>query len=207
MENEFVFISNPRCYLRKSWRGRGEIWCRRQRCLSLGSLFHKQTSQSYLSPAGYPLGVGSDVVDGCHCSTPFHILKRQLSKANKQSSCHSALKHHSVMSSLFWLVSMFYSLTQQWSELNVCTDMKAFLDIIFIGLEAGYFSSSEVLDVEEFALITSEGDSDCESRRDELIHTRLTQTNRGCLREQSEGRKQRDGGVFRWGGLKNKFKK
>lgn len=95
-----IFKWNPASsYLRKSWR---EIF-RLPTSLSVTCfLFTAETnpSQSYLSPAGYSLGVSSGVVDGCHCSTPFHILKRQLSKANKQSFCHSALKLHCVMRSL-----------------------------------------------------------------------------------------------------------
>lgn len=133
-------------YLRKS--GRGEIWGHRQRCLSLSSLFTPDTnfSQSHLSPAGYPLGVCSHVIDGCHCSTPFHsfhILKRQLSKANKQSCCHSALKHHCVMWSLSCLVSMFYSQTQ---PCQICMkNIKAFQLLFELKWGPGRANSMQVI--------------------------------------------------------------
>lgn len=56
------------------------------------------------------------MVDVCHCSTPFHILERQLSKANKQSSRQTALNFvvsHVASAALFAFTAMFYSQKSQ----------------------------------------------------------------------------------------------
>lgn len=169
--------------------------CRRENRgprLSLSLCFTPEPnlSQSYLSPLGYSLDVCSGVVDGRHCSTPFHILTRQLSKANKQPCFSSAMC--SVYSFAFIFIHKWLSESNLFCRIErlyyVFSFLKGVLEILVGSLQCKHYMQSHT-----WPLITSKGKETLsqEGVREMcwvvLIHTSFTYTNGSCLRKEKEG--------------------
>lgn len=189
MMHDLVSLYDPGSCMRKGCRR--ENWGPRL-SLSLCLTPEPNLSQSYLSPLGYSLDVCSGVVDGRHCSTPFHILTIQLSKANKQPCFSSA-------TCVFCLLICihFYSQMVKWIK-SVCRIERLYYVFLFLkgALEilVGSLQCKHYMQSHTWPLITSKGKETLsqegvgEMCRVVLIHTSFTYTNGSCLRKEKEGK-------------------